>query len=219
MGQLLFTGIVPPERVPVLADKLMGGDFFTGFGIRTIAKGEARYNPLSYHNGSVWPHDVGMILRGFGRCGLQAQARRLVEGLLKVAEARGWRLPELFSGHAAVPGFGPTDYPKACSPQAWAAAAAFQSMEALLGLEIDAAKGQVRLNPAALPPEWGPVKIENLAFNGGRIDFVLNPLPGGRWDAKVTRRQGTPIHIVNDCAPDSSRLGRAVRSLLGLQPR
>jgi glycogen debranching enzyme len=235
MGQLLFSGIVPQHRVGKIVDRLMSSDFFTGFGIRTIAKGEARYNPLSYHDGSVWPHDVGMTMRGFKANGFFEEAMTLAKGLMSVAEARHWRLPELFSGHTRVPGFGPTDYPKACSPQAWAAAVAFQSVDTALGLEVDALNHIVRINPVAMPKDWGPVTIDNLRTNGGRISFVVEPAAEGRWTARITGQEGHPATLINACAPQqlapqssqkaSGSFGRAaaacarsVRSFLGGKP-
>src|SRR3712207_6128009 len=120
-GHALFTGIAAPERAQRVAATLMTPEGFSGWGIRTVARGEARFNPMSYHNGSVWPHDNALIASGFARYGLKAEAARVFAGLFDAAthhELR--RLPELFCGFSRRPHRGPTPYPVACSPQAWA---------------------------------------------------------------------------------------------------
>src|SRR6202035_3060025 len=118
-GQVLFAGIAAPERAALVARGLMETRFNSGWGIRTVAKGEARYNPMSYHNGSVWPHDNAMIALGLARYGFKDPVQRIFSGLFDAAsfwEPR--RLPELFCGFARRH-TAPTTYPVACSPQAW----------------------------------------------------------------------------------------------------
>lgn len=174
MGQLLFTGIVPPERVEKTVAMLMGEKFFTGFGIRTVAEGEARYNPLSYHNGSIWPHDTALIASGMGKTGHTDEAAKLFTGMMAVAKENGWRLPELFSGFQKEPGLGPTAYPHACSPQAWAAATPFMMLRAVLGLEVDAGKHTVRINTDHWREEWGTVKIKSLPVGDKTADIEIS---------------------------------------------
>src|SRR5580692_4350250 len=136
-GHALFTGIAAPERAARVAETLLGRDSFSGWGIRTVASGEARYNPISYHNGSIWPHDNAMIALGFARYGLASAASQLFSAMLAAASHQDLRrLPELFCGFRRRPHRGPTAYPVACAPQAWAAAAPFAFLHACLGLEL-----------------------------------------------------------------------------------
>ena len=147
-GQLLFTGIVSKERAAAVAEQLLGPNFFTGWGIRTIASSEARYNPMSYHNGSVWPHDNALIGLGFARYGLRHEAQRLLAGLYNTSRYMDLRRPpELFCGFRRTPGKGPTLYPVACSPQAWASAAPLALLQACLGLEFDSPRGADLFSP------------------------------------------------------------------------
>ncbi len=175
MGQLLFTGIVPPERAEKVVSLLMSDKFFSGFGIRTVAEGEARYNPLSYHNGSIWPHDTALIAAGMGQTGHADEAGKLFAGMMAAAKENDWRLPELFGGFQEEKGFGPTAYPHACSPQAWAAAAPFQLLQAVLGLEVDAKKLEVKINPEHWRAEWGTLRIRNLPVGNKTADIELSP--------------------------------------------
>ncbi len=129
-----------------------GSDFFTGWGIRTLASGEARYNPMSYHNGSVWPHDNALIALGMAREGMRAETSRLFEGMNAASNAMDLRrLPELFCGFPPPPGQGPTSYPVACSPQAWAAAAVPGFIPGQPGSRLRPASRTVRFDRPALP--------------------------------------------------------------------
>ena len=174
MGQLLFTGIVPPERAGKVVATLMDDKFFSGFGIRTLATGEARYNPLSYHNGTIWPHDTALIAAGMGQTGHAESAAKLFEGLMAAAKGNDWHLPELFGGFQREAGFGPTAYPHACNPHAWAAAAPFQLLQAVLGLEVDAGKREVKINPDHWRPEWGTLKIKSLPVGDKTADIEFS---------------------------------------------
>jgi glycogen debranching enzyme len=171
-GQVLFSGIARPERAAKVADALLGPQFFSGWGIRTVAKGEARYNPMSYHNGSIWPHDNALIALGFARYGLKTAVARLFQGLFDAAtymELR--RLPELFCGFQRQQSRGPTLYPVACSPQAWASATPFTLLEASLGLEFDPANSEVRLRNPHLPPFIDDILLRNLQIGEARADL------------------------------------------------
>ena len=151
-GQVLFSGIADPQRAALVAKGLLRPAFFSGWGIRTVAQGEARYNPMSYHNGSVWPHDNALIALGFARYGLKRQVEAVFEGLFGAGtymEHR--RLPELFCGFRQQHGHGPTLYPVACAPQAWASATPFALLEASLGLEFDPFANEIRLCNPLLP--------------------------------------------------------------------
>ncbi len=148
-GHALFTGIALPARARRVVGTLMDSNFFTGWGIRTLASNEARYNPMSYHNGSVWPHDNSLIAAGFARYGFRTEAARLFAGLFAASthiELR--RLPELFCGFVRRQGQGPTFYPVACSPQAWAAATPLSLVQSCLGPRLRHRAGGGRLRPA-----------------------------------------------------------------------
>ncbi len=150
-GHALFTGIAPLARAPQIVQSLISSASFSGWGIRTVAAGEARYNPMSYHNGSVWPHDNALIALGFARYGYGAEVTKILKGLFEASvyiDLR--RLPELFCGFARVRRQGPTFYPVACSPQAWAATAPLALLGGLPRLELRPAKPLRDLRPPAL---------------------------------------------------------------------
>ncbi|MFC7333895.1 glycogen debranching N-terminal domain-containing protein [Rhodocista pekingensis] len=189
-GHALLAGIASPERAARVADTLMSRGSFSGWGIRTLAAGEVRYNPMSYHNGSVWPHDNALVALGFARYGFHDRASRVLEA---IAGAAGFidlrRLPELFCGFPRRPGLGPTPYPVACSPQAWAAAAPLGLLQACLGLRFDPAGRAVRVGRPVLPPSVGEVAIRGLAVGGGSVDLRFTRL-GDDVDVSVGRRNG-----------------------------
>ncbi|ABD88753.1 amylo-alpha-1,6-glucosidase [Rhodopseudomonas palustris] len=171
-GQLLFTGIVREDRARLVAADLMRPQFFSGWGIRTVARGEARYNPMSYHDGSIWPHDNALIALGFARYGLKHSVEQLFKGLFDAAsymELR--RLPELFCGFQRERRRGPTLYPVACAPQAWASATPFTLLEASLGLEFDARRGEIRLRNPRLPAFLNEVILRDLQLGDSSVDL------------------------------------------------
>ncbi|TYO99602.1 glycogen debranching enzyme [Geothermobacter ehrlichii] len=173
-GQSLFTGIAAPEHAERLAERLLQPDFFSGWGIRTIAEGVARYNPMSYHNGSVWPHDNALIALGLARYGKTRQALKIFSALYDLAmQVDLQRLPELFCGFRRLPGQGPVLYPLACSPQAWAAGAVFMLLQACLGLDIDARRRTVCFRHPVLPDFLDQVTLRDLRLAGGRISLRL----------------------------------------------
>ena len=138
-GHLLWSGIVPDERAADLVAHLMDDALFSGWGVRTMAEGEAAYNPIRYHNGTVWPHDNSLIALGLVRYGYREEANRIAIAMLEAAVAFQYRLPEVFAGYPrARTGF-PVEYPTACSPQAWATGAPLAFIRVMLGLEPDAA--------------------------------------------------------------------------------
>ena len=173
-GQLLFTGIVQPDRAAAVAAGLLGPRFFSGWGIRTLAQGEARYNPMSYHNGSIWPHDNALIALGLARYGLKQSVQTLFKGLFDAAtymELR--RLPELFCGFRRQPNRGPTLYPVACSPQAWASATPFSLIEAALGLQFDPANEEIRLYNPCLPSFLDSIELRSLQLSASSVDLKV----------------------------------------------
>jgi glycogen debranching enzyme len=171
-GQLLFTGIAREDRARRVATDLLRPHFFTGWGIRTVAHGEARYNPMSYHDGSIWPHDNAMIALGFARYGLKHSVAHLFKGLFEAATYMDLRrLPELFCGFRREKGRGPTLYPVACAPQAWASATPFTLLEAALGLEFDSQRGEIRMRNPRLPTFLNEVVLRELRLGPSSVDL------------------------------------------------
>ncbi len=171
-GQLLFTGIVHKDRARLVANGLMQPNFFTGWGIRTVAHGEARYNPMSYHDGSIWPHDNALIALGLSRYGLKHSVEQVFKALFDAATYMDLRrLPELFCGFRREKGRGPTLYPVACAPQAWASATPFTLLEAALGLEFDAGRGEIRLHNPRLPAFLNEVVLRDLQLGVSSADL------------------------------------------------
>jgi glycogen debranching enzyme len=174
-GQVLFSGIARPERASLVADGLINLRFFSGWGIRTVARGEARYNPMSYHNGSIWPHDNALIALGLARYGLKRPVAQITRGLFEAASYMDLRrLPELFCGFQRERRRGPTLYPVACAPQAWASATMFSLIEALLGIEFRPQTHEIFLRNPLLPPFLDEVMLRNLQVGGSRADLRVS---------------------------------------------
>ena len=174
-GQLLFTGIARHDRARMVAADLMRPHFFTGWGIRTVARGEARYNPMSYHNGSIWPHDNALIALGLARYGLKHSVEHVFKGLFDAASYMDLRrLPELFCGFQRERRRGPTLYPVACAPQAWASATPFTLLEAALGLEFDVQRGEIRLRNPRLPAFLNEVILRELQLGPSSVDLRVH---------------------------------------------
>lgn len=173
-GQVLFTGIADPAKAKKLVSTLMKPDMFNGWGIRTLSSEERRYNPMSYHNGSIWPHDVALIAEGMGRYGYHQQAMQLMTGLFDASLFINLqRLPELFCGTDRRAGEGPTAYPVACSPQAWSVAAVFMLLKAILQVRIVPLKKQISFHKPTLPPYLDTLHIRNLEVGDMQIDLEL----------------------------------------------
>lgn len=174
-GHALFGGIALPERAAKVAATLMSEGSFGGWGIRTLNVGEIRYNPMSYHNGSVWPHDNALIALGFARYGFKLEAARLFEATFDASTYQDQqRLPELFCGFLRRRRRGPTAYPVACSPQAWAAAAPFAMLAACLGLELPAATNEVKLIDPVLPAFLDDVTLRGLKMTRSQFDLRVH---------------------------------------------
>jgi glycogen debranching enzyme len=189
-GHALYCGIAEPERARRTAATLLSTDSFSGWGIRTVAAGERRYNPMSYHNGSVWPHDNAVIAAGFARYGLGEMAMRTMTGLFDASLFVDLhRLPELFCGFKRRPGEGPTLYPVACAPQSWAAAAVFMVLQATLGLHVDAPRQRVVFTRPVLPPYLERVTLSDLSVGTATVDLALER-HGDDVSLTVTRRHG-----------------------------
>ena len=171
-GHCLWTGIVEPERAAVLADRLLGDDLFSGWGLRTLGQGMAAYNPVSYHNGSVWPHDNAIAAAGFARYGFVGHAHRVIEGQLAAASRYAHRLPELFAGFSRDELGVPGTYPASCSPQAWAAAAPLLWLRTLLRLEPDVPRGRVAIQPV-LPASVGHLSVTGIRIGDTTLDVRI----------------------------------------------
>jgi glycogen debranching enzyme len=171
-GQVLFTGIASADRAALVAKGLLQTNFFSGWGIRTVARGEARFNPMSYHNGSIWPHDNALIALGLARYGHKNAIETLFEGLFNAGTYMDYRrLPELFCGFRRQLGKGPTLYPVACAPQAWASATPFTLLEASLGLQFDPISGEIRLQNPRLPSFLDEVILRDLRLGSSSVDL------------------------------------------------
>lgn len=170
MGHCLWMGIVDEDKAASVVEHLMSPQMFTGWGIRTLSSDMGAYNPVSYHNGSVWPHDTALVATGLMRYGFVEEARRVATGIFEAAEHFDGRLPELFCGFDRGEFSGPVAYPTACSPQAWAAAAPIQLVRALLRFDPVFTHGVVHLAPI-LPEEVGEFRAENVLLDTARINI------------------------------------------------
>jgi glycogen debranching enzyme len=195
-GQVLLTGIASPDRAQRIADTLLAPGIFSGWGIRTVANSAARYNPMSYHNGSVWPHDNGLIAMGMARYGQKRAASQVFAALFDAASYMDLRrLPELFCGFVRRQRNAPTQYPVACAPQAWASATTLCLLQATLGLELFDGSREVAFYRPVLPHFIDHVHLRNLRLSGGSVDVLLHR-HGNDVAATVTRRDGDVVVVV-----------------------
>jgi glycogen debranching enzyme len=170
-GQVLLTGIASPERASRVAETLLGPACFSGWGVRTLGVGEPHYNPMSYHNGSVWPHDNGLIALGLARYGYKQAAARIFNAMFDAASyADLRRLPELFCGFPRRERSAPTQYPVACSPQAWASATLLALLQASLGLKLSASAREISFYRPTLPSFLDDLHLRGLRLAGGSVD-------------------------------------------------
>lgn len=171
-GHTLFTEIATQDRAERIATGLLEEDFFSGWGIRTIPTTEIRYNPMAYHNGSIWPHDNALIALGMSRYGLTQGVERLLGGLFDLSiQVDLHRLPELICGFPRKPGEGPILYPVACAPQAWAAGAVFLLLQACLGISFHGTDREIRFTQPSLPEFLPAIQIKNLRI--GKVSADL----------------------------------------------
>jgi glycogen debranching enzyme len=162
-----------PERAQKVADQLLSASFHSGWGLRTLADDAVFFNPMSYHNGSVWPHDTALCIAGLARYGVRDQVVRLMSGTFEAAVHFNMRLPELFCGFTRAPGEAPIAYPVACLPQAWSAGAAFMLMQACLGLEIDGWKGEIHVTRPRLPIGIDSLTVRHLRVGKTVLDLTF----------------------------------------------
>ena len=173
IGHLLWSGIVPPHRVDAIVDRLMGDDLWSGWGVRTMSTADAAYNPLSYHNGTVWPHDNSLIAVGLARYGYRPEALRIVRSLLAAAGSLGYQLPEVFGGFPRSEAPQPIAYPTATKPQAWAAGAPILLLQILLGLAPDRQREVLRTSADEVPSWAGSLHLAPVQAFGSEWDVRL----------------------------------------------
>jgi glycogen debranching enzyme len=186
MGHCLWTGIVDEDKAAAVVKHLMSDEMLSGWGVRTLGESMVGYNPISYHNGSVWPHDNALIAAGLMRYGFVEEAHRVILTMLDAAAAQGHRLPELFAGLGRREFPVPVSYPTSCSPQAWAAASPLLFLRTLLRLDPWVPQGKVWLAPA-VPPEIGRLRVERIPLAGGRVSVEV--------DGDDVHVEGLPSHL------------------------
>ncbi len=199
MAHCLWTGIVDAAHAPSVVGHLMSPTMFTGWGLRTLGSTMGAYNPMSYHNGSVWPHDTAIAVAGMLRYGFVEAAQRTATALTDAAEAFGGRLPELFCGFDRGDFSGPVAYPTSCSPQAWAAATPWFLLRSLLQLEPDLPAGRLELAPV-LPPTWRPAELTDMCLGDGQLSLTVTR----EGDCGVTE---APDGLIVQLAPAAARNG------------
>ena len=195
-GQVLFSKIASHEHARITAASLMEEHSFCGWGVRTVAACESRYNPMSYHDGSVWPHDNAMIALGFSYYGLQDYVAKILEGLHEASRrVELHRLPELFCGfHRRPEADGPTLYPVACSPQAWAAGSVYMLLQACFGLSVRGPERQICFTNPSLPSNLSEVRMHNLRVGDATADFLIRR-DGASIAVEILRKTGN-VEIV-----------------------
>ena len=187
-GHLLFCGLPSPERAQQVTEALLSPDFASGWGVRTLATGQVRYNPMSYHNGSVWPHDTALCAMGLARYGEREGVARLTSVLFETAAELEMRLPELFCGFPRAAGEPPVPYPVACLPQAWAAGSVFMLLQGCLGLTVNGAEGRVEITDPRLPVGIDRFVVEDLQVGDRRLTLRFERDGGSVRVSQDTRR-------------------------------
>jgi glycogen debranching enzyme len=190
-GHVLFCRIASPERAALVAKTLLSEAMFSGWGIRTVAAGEVRYNPMSYHNGSVWPHDTAIAAIGLSLYGFQSYVADLLHGLYEASfHVDLSRMPELFCGfHKRADSSAPTLYPVACAPQSWAAGSVYLLLRAALGITIRARERLIRFSNPVLPRNLDAISVENLSVGDASVDLLFRRHAQG-VDVEVLRKEG-----------------------------
>jgi glycogen debranching enzyme len=195
-GHLLYVGLPSPERGGRVTDELLAARFHSGWGVRTLADDEIPFNPMSYHNGSIWPHDTAICATGMARYGSRDSVVRLMSGTFEAAVHFNMRLPELFCGFTRAQGEAPVAYPVACLPQAWSSGSVFMLMQACLGLEIDGFAGEIHVNRPRLPIGIDHLTIRRLGVGAAAVDLSFQRV-GDRVVAYLeTRHEGLVPLIV-----------------------
>jgi glycogen debranching enzyme len=199
-GHCLYCGIAEPDKAAAVAERLMAADMFCGWGVRTLSSNCPAYNPMSYHNGSVWPHDNAIIAAGLKRYGHDDGVRRIADALFDVAtSARDFRLPELYCGFDRSERAAVVAYPVACIPQAWAAAAPFLVIQAMLGVSADAPARALRIERPALPDWLERIRLERLRV--GDASVTLDFKRDGRVTGFALLEQDGDLDVTMAAAP------------------
>ncbi len=192
----LWTGIATEHHAREIVQQLSGPDFFSGWGIRTLAAGEPRYNPMSYHNGSIWPHDNALAIAGMARYGYKQEALRVLGGLLDTSLFMDLnRLPELYCGFPRRRGEGPTLYPVACDPQAWAAGTVFLGLASCLGVSIEASRNQLIFENPSLPPFLQTVRLRNFRVGPATLDLQFRR-EANDVSINIERKEGGDLKVL-----------------------
>jgi glycogen debranching enzyme len=178
-----------------VADQLLASPFNSGWGIRTLAAGETRFNPMSYHNGSVWPHDTALCAAGLSRYGARDGVVRLMSGAFEAAVQTDMRLPELFCGFPRAAGEAPIAYPVACLPQAWSSGAVFMLLQACLGLSIDGWGGTIHVERPRLPIGIDRLTIHRLTVGSAVVDLTFQRV-GNRVAAFPEGQDPSPVPLL-----------------------
>jgi glycogen debranching enzyme len=200
-GHLLWSRAAYPERARRVGEVLLAPGMFSGWGIRTLASKQLAYNPLSYHNGTVWPHDNAICAMGLANYGMNGLAVEVLEGLYNASRHfRHTRLPELFCGLGRRQEDFPVQYPVACSPQAWSSAAFFLLLQACLGLYPDAPRRTLHVHNPRLPPWLEDVQLQNMQIGPGRISLHFSRTGEGTF-AAVSGMEGEPLRVRIDLDP------------------
>jgi glycogen debranching enzyme len=202
MGHCLWSGIVDADKAALVAAHLLSPAMFTGWGVRTLSSTMWAYDPVSYHNGSVWPHDNALIVAGLMRYGFIDEAQRVSEGLLEAAQAFGGRLPELFCGFDRAEYPEPVPYPTSCSPQAWSAASPIQLLRTLLRFDPWMPGNRLWLAPV-LPSAFTPLRIDGVSLGAGRISLEVS--------GEGTEVEGIPdsVEVMNEPFVATDRASRS----------
>jgi glycogen debranching enzyme len=195
-GHCLFAGVAEMEQAGRIANTLMQEHSFSGWGVRTLAVPEARFNPMSYHNGSIWPHDNALIAAGLARYGFKDHASRILSGLFAASLFVEYRLPELFCGFYRRDGEGPVPYPVACSPQSWSAASVFLLLQAILGMKIDAVASRLSFVRPVLPEFLDEIQIKNLKVGNGAVDLRIHRR--ARYATVEIERHEGPVEVFTE---------------------
>jgi glycogen debranching enzyme len=196
-GHLLFAKLAAPQRARKVAHQLFSPSFAPGWGVRTLALGETRFNPMSYHNGSVWPHDTALCALGMSHYGERKGVVELTAALFETAASFEMRLPELFCGFPRQRGEPPVAYPVACLPQAWAAGSVFMMLQACLGVTVDGLKGEVSIVDPHLP-----IGIDRLWIDGLKLGSETISLAFERHGERITVTTDAPTGVVTIHGPD-----------------
>jgi glycogen debranching enzyme len=188
-GHLLFCGLPSPARAAKVKDRLLSPAFNSGWGLRTLAVGEARYNPMSYHNGSVWPHDNAICVAGIARYGHKKAAVSLLNQAFEAAVHFDMEVPELFCGFSRAPSEPPIGYPVACMPQAWSAGSVFMILQACLGVRIDSWNREVHISHPILPAGVERLSFRHIPVGPSSVNLTFQQV-GGRVVAFTDQEDG-----------------------------